>query len=285
MTRLTISRTSDIGKGGVTRDCPPEGCRRHDTHPCGPCDWCDVAVGSDHGDPYVFPAGVAELEHVPFQHLARRHRDQGLEHPIPEYQQAPRRSPSAKGRSGSSASEAPARLAAGTSRGPQRPGPGLAHASARSAGESPPSGWASPTPSARSPARSGSPPATSSPSTVVTASACSSSAWPGRRRRRVVAAARWRHGLHALGDRRARSARSAGSSRSSSSTPGGAPCATPSATAPPAARSSAGPPSRSGSSASCTSPTATRSPSSATPPTCRRPAARSATSPRACCST
>ena len=49
-----------------------------------------VAVGSDHGDPYVFPAGVAELEHVRIQ---RVERDQGFEHPIPEYQQAPQPRP------------------------------------------------------------------------------------------------------------------------------------------------------------------------------------------------
>jgi len=62
----------------------PQGVRSHDTHSCGPCDGCDVAVGSDHGDPYVFPAGVAELEHVWIQA-----HHQGFEHPITEYQQAP----------------------------------------------------------------------------------------------------------------------------------------------------------------------------------------------------
>ena len=63
----------------------PSGVLWHDTHSCGPCDGCDVAVGSDHGDPYVFPAGVAELEHVWIQA-----HHQGFEHPITEYQQAPR---------------------------------------------------------------------------------------------------------------------------------------------------------------------------------------------------
>ena len=57
-----------------------------DTHRCDPCGWCDLAVGSAHGDPYVFPAGVAELEHVPFHRVPRRH--EGFEHPITEYQQA-----------------------------------------------------------------------------------------------------------------------------------------------------------------------------------------------------
>ena len=36
--------------------------RRH--APCDPCDWCDCGLAFDHGDPYVFPAGVAEQEHV-----------------------------------------------------------------------------------------------------------------------------------------------------------------------------------------------------------------------------
>ncbi|CUR60243.1 hypothetical protein NOCA1200007 [metagenome] len=61
--------------------CPVTG---HDTHTCDPCGWCDLAVGSQHGDPYVFPAGVAELEHVFFCQ-----QEQGFEHPITEYQQAP----------------------------------------------------------------------------------------------------------------------------------------------------------------------------------------------------
>ncbi len=68
-----------------TRSAPQGAAVRSDTHSCGPCDGCDVAVGSDHGDPYVFPAGVAELEHVWIQA-----HHQGFEHPITEYQQAPR---------------------------------------------------------------------------------------------------------------------------------------------------------------------------------------------------
>src|SRR4051812_29338912 len=38
--------------------------------------WC-------HGDPYVFPAGFAEQEHV----LVRPFRKRRFEHPIPEYDQ------------------------------------------------------------------------------------------------------------------------------------------------------------------------------------------------------
>src|SRR4051812_22323677 len=46
-----------------------------DTHSCGACDWSDECLGWWRGDPYVFPAGFAEQEHV----LGR------LDLPSPEY--------------------------------------------------------------------------------------------------------------------------------------------------------------------------------------------------------
>ena len=268
-----------MGREGPTRFAPPRGAVPHDTHSCGPCGWCDLAVGSDHGDPYVFPAGVAELEHVWIQ--AHRPRVRAPDHGVPA--SAP---PLARQRrAGLQRARSPARRV-------RRPVP-CATAPVRSRarfgvlGRGVAAVWLGHRPrrrrgraldrAVRPRPRPRAPPRRRRPVPLRPRH--------GRRRRRVVAAARRGHGLRALGDRRARSARSAGSSRCSSSTPGGAPCATPSATVPPAARSSAGPPSRSACSASCTSPTATRSPSSATPATSRRPAARSATSPRACCST
>ena len=58
--------------------------RHGDTHPCDPCGWCDLAVGSEHGDPYVFPAGVAEQKHV-LVSVLRVQEEEELELPIPEY--------------------------------------------------------------------------------------------------------------------------------------------------------------------------------------------------------
>ena len=43
-----------------------------------------IAYCSEHGDPYVFPAGVAEQEHVPKRQFPQPDE---LEFPIPEYEQ------------------------------------------------------------------------------------------------------------------------------------------------------------------------------------------------------
>ena len=91
-----------------------------DTHPCDPCGWCDLAVGSQHGDPYVFPAGVAELEHVQAHH-------QGFEHPITEYRkQAPRPSSELEGPERLQRVQATSRGPAGSPSRAQRSGSGLA---------------------------------------------------------------------------------------------------------------------------------------------------------------
>ena len=95
-----------------------------------------------------------------------------FEHPIPEYQQA---GPDQARRSSASASP-PGRARPAPRAVRNGPGPVSRALRARSAAGSPPSGSASPTPWARSRARSAGPPATSTPSTAATASACSSSA-------------------------------------------------------------------------------------------------------------
>lgn len=46
-----------------------------DTPACYPCDWWDLWVGCEHGDPYVFPDGVAQPDH-PFLTLGREEDDQ-----------------------------------------------------------------------------------------------------------------------------------------------------------------------------------------------------------------
>jgi len=61
--------------------------RRHAT--CDPCDWSDVGLAFEHGDPYVFPAGVAEQEHVLVTVLDHEVEGQAeveeLDLPIPPY--------------------------------------------------------------------------------------------------------------------------------------------------------------------------------------------------------
>lgn len=46
-----------------------------DTPSCCPCDGWDLWVGCEHGDPYVFPGGVAQQDH-PFLALGREEDDQ-----------------------------------------------------------------------------------------------------------------------------------------------------------------------------------------------------------------
>jgi len=62
--------------------------RRHAS--CDPCDWCDSGLAFEHGDPYVFPAGVAEQEHVLVTVLGLQvevegQAEEALELPITEY--------------------------------------------------------------------------------------------------------------------------------------------------------------------------------------------------------
>lgn len=54
-----------------------------DTLPVVPVTGVTIDYVDDHGDPYVFPAGVAEQEHV--HHRCPQHRPERLEHPITEY--------------------------------------------------------------------------------------------------------------------------------------------------------------------------------------------------------
>ena len=199
--RVTISRTSDRSgsrRGWICRrSALPQGCAvarpRTTRTRCGPCDWCDVAVGSDHGDPYVFPAGVAELEHVWIQA-----HHQGFEHPITEYQQAPR--PSLVRAKRLERVRAPTARASGTSCRPQRPGSGRAqlrrararcrrrlarHRPRRRRGR-PVDRAVRPRPRPRAPPRR--------------RRAVPLRPRHGRRRRRVVAAARRGDGLRPLGD-------------------------------------------------------------------------------------
>ena len=130
--------------------------------------WC-------HGDPYVFPAGFAEQEHVqvrPVQRVRRRR----LEHPIPEYAATKPPPPSGAGRSSKRAPTRTRRPAPRAVRsGPGPVAPGLRRARPRRG-----RGLARHRPRARraSPGRSGAAPATSTPSSVATASGCSSSGWP-----------------------------------------------------------------------------------------------------------
>ena len=56
-----------------------------DTHPVVPVTGVAIDYVECHGDPYVFPAGVAEQEHV--HHRYAQHRPERLEHPITEYRQ------------------------------------------------------------------------------------------------------------------------------------------------------------------------------------------------------
>lgn len=53
-----------------------------DTRRWGACDRSDERLGWGHGDPYVFPAGVAEHEHV--LDRSPEHRSERLGHQIPE---------------------------------------------------------------------------------------------------------------------------------------------------------------------------------------------------------
>ena len=214
------------------------------TRSCDPCDWCDSPLGSWHGDPYVFPAGVAEQEHVPSSRPPSRRAV--LEHPIPEYRQEPgpaskreRRRMPARGGSKRPLPAPRGRSATGPVRSPalRRPRPGRRR---RLAGHRP-------RPRRRRPLDRAARPVTSTPSTVATVPGCSSFGLA-----MVVAAAVWWQLPGAVmdfiphrGRRRGRQGRLARPA-ASSSTSAGATCATPSATGPPAARSSAGPPSRFG---------------------------------------